>query len=101
MFAVIPEAAAITGQNLGLRGASFSRGRDHTEPGPETAFLGEEQVAWSPIQLRNSEAVWRVIAADMPIGLLVEPVVTQLSDYPVGARQLAFLPQCIPSLKFS
>lgn len=40
-----------------------------TEEGPETAFLGNEQVAWLENNLKNSKAVWKVIAADMPVGL--------------------------------
>ena len=40
-------------------------------PGPETAFLGREQVAWLLSGLLASRATWKVIAADMPIGLLV------------------------------
>jgi alkaline phosphatase D len=35
----------------------------------ETAFLGNEQVAWLENSLKNSKAVWKVIAADMPVGL--------------------------------
>ncbi|WP_230969941.1 alkaline phosphatase D family protein [Nitrogeniibacter aestuarii] len=42
-----------------------------TEASPETAFLGAEQVAWLKRKLAESRAVWKVIAADMPIGLLV------------------------------
>jgi alkaline phosphatase D len=42
-----------------------------TMPGPETAFLGEEQIAWLKKQLRESKAVWKVIASDMPLGLQV------------------------------
>jgi alkaline phosphatase D len=42
-----------------------------TAPGPETAYLGEEQIAWLKKQLRESKAVWKVIASDMPIGLQV------------------------------
>ena len=40
-------------------------------PGPGTAFLGREQVAWLLSGLLGSRATWKVIAADMPIGLLV------------------------------
>ncbi|WP_411886985.1 alkaline phosphatase D family protein [Hydrocarboniphaga effusa] len=36
-----------------------------------TAFLGAEQIAWLKRGLRDSTATWKVIAADMPIGLLV------------------------------
>jgi alkaline phosphatase D len=42
-----------------------------TEPGPDTAFLGAEQVEWLKRSLRASKAVWKVIAADMPLGLNV------------------------------
>ena len=40
-----------------------------TEEGPETAFLGEAQVQWLQQGLKDSRAKWKVIAADMPIGL--------------------------------
>jgi len=36
-----------------------------------TAFLGSEQVEWLKAALRRSRATWKVIAADMPIGLNV------------------------------
>ena len=53
----------------GYRAAnSFNR---QAAPGPDTAFLGEEQIDWLKMQLRESKAVWKVIAADMPIGLQV------------------------------
>ena len=42
-----------------------------TEAGPETAFLGREQLDWLKHGLARSRATWKVIAADMPIGLLV------------------------------
>ncbi len=44
---------------------------DQTEPGPDTAFLGATQVRWLQQALLASEATWKVIAADMPIGLVV------------------------------
>jgi alkaline phosphatase D len=44
---------------------------DQAEPGPDTAFLGPEQIRWLKQALRASRATWKVIAADMPIGLLV------------------------------
>ena len=34
-------------------------------------FLGPPQVAWLKRELMNSQATWKVIAADMPIGLIV------------------------------
>jgi alkaline phosphatase D len=40
-------------------------------PGPETAYLGREQLAWLTRELGRSRAVWKVIASDMPLGLQV------------------------------
>ncbi|MCS7100564.1 MAG: alkaline phosphatase D family protein [Burkholderiaceae bacterium] len=40
-------------------------------PGPDTALLGAAQVQWLKNALRRSEATWKVIASDMPIGLVV------------------------------
>lgn len=40
-----------------------------TTEGPETAFLGEEQLKWLEQGLKDSRATWKVISADMPIGL--------------------------------
>lgn len=42
-----------------------------TQAGPETAFLGAEQIEWFKQRLKNSKAVWKVVAIDMPIGLVV------------------------------
>ena len=47
---------------------SFNR---QTQPGPETVFLGEKQISWLKEQLRQSQAVWKMIASDMPLGLQV------------------------------
>jgi alkaline phosphatase D len=49
-------------------GNSFNR---QETPGPDTVFLGEEQIAWLKRRLRTSKAVWKVIASDMPLGLQV------------------------------
>ena len=40
-------------------------------PGPDSAFLGEQQLAWLKDGLKRSKARWKVVSADMPIGLLV------------------------------
>jgi alkaline phosphatase D len=42
-----------------------------TQQSQATAFLGDTQVAWLKDELRHSDATWKVIAADMPIGLNV------------------------------
>jgi alkaline phosphatase D len=39
--------------------------------GPASYFLGPTQIAWLKRELMNSRATWKVIAADMPIGLVV------------------------------
>jgi alkaline phosphatase D len=41
------------------------------EQGTETAFFGDEQLAWLKRELAQSRAVWKVIASDMPLGLRV------------------------------
>src|SRR5690606_2193847 len=45
---------------------------DQEEQGPETRFLGEQQLHWLKHTLRKSKAVWKVIASDMSIGLIVQ-----------------------------
>jgi alkaline phosphatase D len=42
-----------------------------TAYGAEAYFLGPTQVAWLKRELKASRATWKVIAADMPIGLYV------------------------------
>ena len=39
------------------------------QPGADTAYLGREQLNWLKAGLKNSTAVWKLIAADMSIGL--------------------------------
>ncbi|MCF1473911.1 MULTISPECIES: alkaline phosphatase D family protein [Rhizobium/Agrobacterium group] len=51
------------------------RGSNHdgmeTVQTPESRILGAEQVAWLKRELTNSKATWKIIAADMPLGLIV------------------------------
>jgi len=42
-----------------------------TEMSPESRIFGAEQLAWLKRELANSKATWKVIASDMPIGLIV------------------------------
>lgn len=46
-------------------------GNRQTAAGPETALLGTAQLSWLKTALRESRALWKVVASDMPIGLLV------------------------------
>jgi alkaline phosphatase D len=41
------------------------------EPVTDGGVLGREQTAWLKAELRRSRATWKVIAADLPIGLVV------------------------------
>jgi alkaline phosphatase D len=47
---------------------SFNR---QSQPGAETALLGRDQLNWLKERLRESRAVWKVVASDMPLGLVV------------------------------
>jgi len=42
-----------------------------TEEGGKAAFLGATQLAWLKRELVSSKATWKVIAADMPLSLVV------------------------------
>ncbi|HBG31892.1 alkaline phosphatase D family protein [Candidatus Macondimonas diazotrophica] len=44
---------------------------DQRRSGPEADFLGSEQLDWLMDALRRSRATWKIIASDMPIGLIV------------------------------
>jgi alkaline phosphatase D len=41
------------------------------QEGPDTQYMGRPQIEWLKRGLRESKALWKVIAADMPIGLEV------------------------------
>ncbi len=47
-----------------------SRNHQHRE-GSQTAFFGDEQVAWLVERLATSRAKWKVVASDQPLGLMV------------------------------
>lgn len=60
---------------------------------PETAFLGNNQVGWLKEKLLYSKATWKVIASDMPIGLIVADGATNFEngangDGPALGREL-------------
>jgi alkaline phosphatase D len=44
---------------------------DQAAEGPDTVFLGAAQIRWLKQALLASNATWKVIASDMPIGLVV------------------------------
>ncbi len=73
------------------------------EPGADTALLGERQLRWLEGELRRSKATWKVIASDLPLGLVVadgaeafEGVANADGGVPLGreheiARVLSFI----------
>lgn len=40
--------------------------------GPDSYFIGPDQLAWLKRELVNSKAMWKVIASDMPLSIIVE-----------------------------
>lgn len=44
---------------------------DETTESAATAFLGNTQIDWLVRGLNNSRATWKIISADMPLGLIV------------------------------
>ena len=57
---------------LDMRSYRGPNGEDMQETyGPDAYFLGPTQVAWLKRELMASRATWKVIAADMPLSLLV------------------------------
>ena len=53
-----------------FRGANGPN-RQVAPAGPDAAFLGATQIAWLKQALKSSQATWKIIAADMPLGLVV------------------------------
>jgi alkaline phosphatase D len=47
-----------------------------TTPSSQTVFLGREQLDWLKASLEESRATWKVVAADMPLGLNIGDGVT-------------------------
>ena len=65
---------------------------DQAQPCGAADFLGAEQVRWLKQELLASKALWKVIAADMPIGIIVRDGKTDFEngangDGPVRGRE--------------
>lgn len=66
----------------------------HTAHSAETAFLGSRQLTWLADALTASKATWKVIAADMPLGVVVShapgqhEAVANGDDGPARGREL-------------
>lgn len=54
--------------------------------GRDTDFLGPQQIAWLKRELLSSKATWKLIAADMPIGLIVYDNWKDKSTFENGAN---------------
>ncbi len=89
---------------LDMRGHRAPNGANRQpQADADTALLGDSQVEWLQDALRRSRALWKVICADMPLGLLVrdgpaawDAVANGHHGPPLGreleiARLLAFL----------
>jgi len=63
------------------RDGSWNKGEDH-----DGWILGREQLAWLKRELAASRATWKVIAADLPIGLISLDAVA-LGDGPPDRRE--------------
>ena len=58
---------------LDMRSYRGANGENRQESyGPDAYFLGPAQVGWLKRALLNSRATWKIIAADMPLGLIVQ-----------------------------
>ncbi|MFJ8946134.1 alkaline phosphatase D family protein [Streptomyces sp. NPDC102395] len=64
--------------------------RDANSPDAQTAdaqgILGREQLEWLKRELARSRAVWKVIAADMPLGLVVPDTTDGEPDFEAVAQ---------------
>ncbi|MFE9825872.1 alkaline phosphatase D family protein [Streptomyces sp. NPDC005791] len=54
------------------------------QPDDTTGILGAEQLSWLKGELSRSRAVWKVIAADMPLGLVVPDGATDIEAVAQG-----------------
>jgi alkaline phosphatase D len=57
---------------------------NQTVPSQQTAFLGNSQIRWLKDKLLSSRATWKVIASDMPIGLIVADGSTNFENFANG-----------------
>lgn len=72
------------------RGANSTNDQDR--PSDATSFMGAEQLAWLKRELTLSTATWKIIASDMPVGLVVRDGKTDFEavangDGPVRGRE--------------
>jgi len=68
---------------------SYRGGNVHrlTSYGPDAYLLGPTQLAWLKRELMSSKATWKVIAADLPLGVMAEDAIGQ-GDGPPRGREV-------------
>lgn len=72
IFRQVPYGPLLDVFMLDLRSYRSPNGPNRqTAPGEETDLLGKTQMEWLKSALKASKATWKVIASDMPIGLIV------------------------------
>lgn len=72
---------------LDLRSYRGANGANkQTEMSAETAFLGVKQLLWLKEALLASKASWKIIASDMPLGLIVYDDYVNKSTFENGAN---------------
>ena len=64
-----PLAEVIVLDQRSYRGANSANRQP--EPGPPTRMLGPAQVDWFKQRLAESTSTWKIVASDMPLGLIV------------------------------
>ncbi len=69
---------------IDMRSYRGANSRALSQYGPDAYFLGPKQLAWLKRELMNSKATWKVIAADLPIGVLSGDAVAQGDGPPRG-----------------
>ena len=68
---------------------SYRGPNDHrrdTTFGPESRILGAVQTQWFKRELMASQATWKIVAADLPIGLISEDAIAQGDGAPRISR---------------
>jgi alkaline phosphatase D len=72
---------------LDMRSYRGANAGDLTSYGPDAHLLGPAQLAWLKRELVRSRATWKVIAADLPLGVFSHDAIAQ-GDGPARGREL-------------
>jgi alkaline phosphatase D len=72
IYRALPWGESLEVFALDMRSERGANSPNHQKAaGPETALLGPAQLEWLKAALARSRATWKVIASDMPVGLVV------------------------------